>query len=117
MRPRRRWGFKRFVKMHYSRDMGQRESIRARGSVAEHLFESYLASQELRWEYEPLLGGKRPDYLIQHSGGGFVVEVEELQRPDPTPTDRYSPTTAVREALRRARIQLRGCRHLPTGIV
>jgi hypothetical protein len=85
--------------------------------VAEELFESYLSSQELRWEYEREFGGKCPDYLVRHAGGEFVVEVEELRRPDPLPAGGFSPTDAIREALRRARNQLRGCKHLPTGIL
>jgi hypothetical protein len=81
------------------------------------LFESYLSSFGFSWEYEPLLGGKRPDYLISHAGRQFVVEVEELRDPDPLPVGGHYPTTAVREALHRARKQLRGCKHLPTGVV
>jgi hypothetical protein len=86
-------------------------------STAESLFESYLASRDLRADYEPKLGGKRPDYLVHAPGGDFVVEVEELQCPDPIPTQGYSPTTSIRESMRRARNQLRGCKHLPAAIL
>lgn len=86
-------------------------------TVSEDLFASYLSSRGLAWEYEPDFAGKRPDYLVHASGGDFVVEVEELRRPDRLPTAGFSPTGAVREALRRARNQLRGCKHLPSGIV
>jgi hypothetical protein len=85
--------------------------------VSEVLFESYLSSLGLPWEYEPEFDGKRPDYLLSSAAGPFVVEVEELVDPDPLPSGGYSPTDAVREALRRGKKQLRGCKHLPTGIV
>jgi hypothetical protein len=61
------------------------------GSIAEKLFEEYLRSQDLRWDYEPELGGKRPDYLIHHLVGSFVVEVESLVRPEPVPNKAYDP--------------------------
>jgi hypothetical protein len=86
--------------------------------TAEALFESYLASRELRADYEPEFGGKHPDYLVHAPSGDFVVEVEELHRPDPRPTSGYSPPTAIRGAMHRARNQLlRGCKHLPTAIL
>jgi hypothetical protein len=85
--------------------------------VSEQLFESHLLSLGLPFHYEPTFGGKRPDYLVHYGRGEFVVEVEELRDPAPLPIGGYSPTTAVREALRRARNQLRGCKHLPSGIV
>jgi len=85
--------------------------------LSEQLFESHLTSLGLSFDYESLFGGKRPDYLVRHSGGEFVVEVEELRDPEPRPAGGYSPTTAVREALRRARNQMHGCKYLPSGIV
>jgi len=97
--------------------MEQRHSTGRRRSVAEQLFESYLGSQGLGWDYEPELGGRHPDYLVRYPGGTFAIEVEELQAPDALPTTGYDPATAIRDALRRARNQLRGCKHMPTGIV
>ena len=91
--------------------------VTAGRSVAEELFEAYLGSQHLRWDYEPQVGRWRPDYLVHHPGGQCVVEVKELRRPDPVPTSGYSPVPAIRDAMRRARNQLRGCKHLPTAIV
>jgi hypothetical protein len=67
--------------------------------------------------YEPVLGGKKPDYLVRAQGADCVIEVEELHKPDPLPTEGFDPTRAVGGALRRAHKQLRGCKHLPTGIV
>jgi hypothetical protein len=84
--------------------------------VSEQLFEAHLRSLLLEWDYEPGFGLKHPDYLLHHSGG-CVIEVEELQNPDPLPTTGFSPVPAIRDALRRARNQLRGCKHLPTGVV
>lgn len=80
------------------------------------MFESYLRSLQLEWDYEPQFGSKHPDYFVRNSGG-CVIEVEELQNPDPLPTTGFSPIPGIREALRRARNQLRFCKHLPTGIV
>jgi hypothetical protein len=71
----------------------------------------------MSWQYEPVFAGKRPDYLIDHSGGQFVVEVEELGDPVPLPKQGFSPTDAVRATLGRGKKQLRGCKHLPCGIV
>jgi hypothetical protein len=45
------------------------------------------------------------------------VEVEELAHPDPLPSGGYSPTDAIRAALGRGKKQLRGWKHLSTGIV
>lgn len=84
--------------------------------TSEHLFESYLRSLPQEWDYEPGFGSKHPDYLLHHSRG-CVIEVEELQNPDPLPKVGFSPVPAIRDALRRARNQLRGCKHLPTAIV
>lgn len=85
--------------------------------VSERLFESYLSSVGMSWEYEPDFGGKRPDYLVTHGDGQFVLEAEEIVRPDPLPSGGYAPTDAIRAALGRGKKQLRGCKHLPTGIV
>ena len=84
--------------------------------ISEQLFESYLDSQDLRWEYEPDFGSKRPDYLLTDSAGQCVVEVEELLCPNPVPTVGYSPVDAIRQAMRRGRKQLKGCKHLPASI-
>jgi hypothetical protein len=86
-------------------------------STAERLFESYLSGQGLPWEYEPLFGQWRPDYLIHAASADCVVEVEELRQPDPLPSGGYAPDRAVREALRRGHKQVRGCKHLPAGIL
>jgi hypothetical protein len=85
--------------------------------VSEVLFERYLSASGLPWVYEPTFGGKRPDYLLPTVYGDVVIEVEELRDPEPLPVGGYSPTTAIRDTLRRAHRQLRGCRHLPNGIV
>src|SRR6185437_6383231 len=84
--------------------------------VSELLFESHLSALGLPFVYEPEFAGKRPDFLVRHPGGECVVEVEELSLPRPSPTGGFSPTDAVVRALRRAKKQLRGCKHLPTGI-
>src|SRR5258708_38807083 len=63
-------------------------------SPAEQLFESYLQTQELDWEYEPEFDGKHPDYLVSYSGGQCVLEVESLIDPNPRPKSGFLPNTA-----------------------
>lgn len=43
----------------------------------EILFEEYLEIRGLKWDYEPEIGTKRPDYLV-HAPQPFVCEVEDL---------------------------------------
>lgn len=73
--------------------MNQRAMRTARRSIAEELFESYLKSQSVQWDYEPEFGRWRPDYLLHPPGGECVIEVEELRCPDPVPIAGFSPIT------------------------
>lgn len=64
----------------------------------ELLFESYLHSQGLAFEYEPELPGtnNRIDYVLTHSVGRVHLEVKELQVEPPRSSgawDSYTPIT------------------------
>jgi hypothetical protein len=84
-------------------------------SRAETVFEQYLADRDTSWEYEALPGRKKPDYLIPHAKGKCIVEVKEVEDPDPRPTSGFDPDRAVRAKIRRARKQFREYKHLPCG--
>lgn len=74
---------------------------------AEHVFQSYLHSQNLKWEYEALPGRMKPDYLVHHLSGKCIVEVKEIEDPNPLPTDEFDPLRSVRNKIKRARAQFR----------
>ena len=74
---------------------------------AETVFEQYLAGHGIDWEYETLPGRKKPDYLIPHAGGKCIVEVKEIEDPDPRPTAGFHPDRPVRAKIHRARKQFR----------
>lgn len=85
-------------------------------SRAEVVFEEYLTSQGVTWEYETLPGRKKPDYLIAHGGGKCVVEVKLIEDPNPRPHGGYDPDRSVRAKIRDARKQLKEYKHLPCGL-
>jgi len=79
--------------------------MKSQGTKGEELFERYLHSQELHWEYESLPGQKRPDYVIQHHTGRCIFEVKDFDDPKPRPTDGYDPSPPIQRKMRRAREQ------------
>ena len=66
----------------------------------------------MKWEYENLSGKKKPDYLIPHTAGKCIVEVKEIQDPDPLPERSFEPDRPVRAKIRAARKQLKEYKHL-----
>jgi hypothetical protein len=72
----------------------------------ELLFETYLASQNIPFEYEPDLRpitGKRVDYVIDHpTHGKIYLEVKDIHQPlphlGPSSFDRYAPIHSHIEA-------------------
>jgi len=85
-------------------------------SPAETIFEEYLVRHGLTWEYETLPGIKRPDYVIPCASGKCVVEVKEIEDPDPSPKNRFIPDLPVRAKIRAARKQLREYKNLPCSL-
>ena len=73
---------------------------------AEIVFEDYLTRHGVAWEYETLPGLKKPDYVIPHTSGKCIVEVKQIEDPDPRPTHGFNPDRPVRAKIRRARKQL-----------
>jgi hypothetical protein len=85
-------------------------------SRAEVVFEKYLTGHGMTWEYENLPGKKKPDYLIPHAAGKCIVEVKEIEDPDPWPERSFEPDRPVRAKIRAARKQLKEYKHLPCGL-
>ena len=56
-------------------------------SVSEELFERYLKQQHLAFHREPLVGGHRPDFLVDCGGQPVACEVYEPEIRIPSPTD------------------------------
>ena len=73
---------------------------------AEAVFEDYLTRHGIAWEYEALPGLKKPDYVIPYASGKCVVEVKQIEDPDPRPTHGFNPDRPVRAKIRRAVKQL-----------
>jgi len=72
---------------------------------AEIVFEDYLTRHAVAWEYETLPGLKKPDYVIPHTSGKCIIEVKQIEDPDPRPTHGFNPDRPVRAKIRRARKQ------------
>ncbi len=85
-------------------------------SRAEAVFEEYLARHGITWEYETLPGQRKPDYLIPYAKGKCIVEVKEIEDPDPWPERSFEPDRPVRAKIRAARKQLKEYKHLPCGL-
>ena len=85
-------------------------------SRSEMVFEHYLGDRGLAWEYESLPCQRKPDYLILHAEGNCIVEVKEVQDPDPWPTEGFHPDRPVRAKIHRARKQFREYKNLPCGL-
>lgn len=85
-------------------------------SGAETIFEQYLADRGMTWEYETLPGRKKPDYLILHAEGKCIVEVKEIEDPNPRPTGGFNPDRPIRAKIHRARKQFREYKDLPCSL-
>jgi hypothetical protein len=88
----------------------------SRKSRAETVFEQYLSTHGLRWEYETFTGRKKPDYLIPFANGKCVVEVKQINDPDPLPIRGFNPDRPVRSKIHSARKQLGEYKDLPCGV-
>jgi hypothetical protein len=75
-------------------------------SRAESVFEAYLQQRHLPWEHEALSGRKKPDYVLNHPTGKCIVEVKQIESPNPLPKDGFDPDRPVRSKIRSARKQL-----------
>lgn len=53
-------------------------------SIGERQFADYLARRQLAWEYEPEIGGRRPDFLVHSPAGDVACDVfePEIRLPD-----------------------------------
>ena len=96
--------------------MRDNESVPEEKSRAEIVFEEYLTGQGITWEYETLYGQKKPDYRIPHARGKCIVEVKQIQDPDPRPSGEFSPDRSVRLKIDRARKQFREYKELPCAL-
>jgi hypothetical protein len=85
-------------------------------SRAEVVFEEYLTGQSITWEYETLAGHRKPDYLIPHNDGKCIVEVKQIEDPNPRPTEGFNPYRFVRAKIDRARKQFREYKNLPCAL-
>lgn len=80
------------------------EASRTRGEI---LFEQYLVSQSLPFEFEKEHAGKskRPDYTIDWKGQTVVFDVKDFDPPERLPTGfgAYDPYTPIREKIDQGR--------------
>jgi hypothetical protein len=67
-------------------------------SEGERLFAAYLRQRRLGWQYEPDLGGRRPDFLVEHPVRSFVAEVYEPQMRLPPSGGSFESYSALRGA-------------------
>ncbi|HSV74757.1 MAG TPA: hypothetical protein VLH79_13445 [Chthonomonadales bacterium] len=89
---------------------------------SEETFSRYLDALGLRWEYEPLIGSRRPDFGIADPNGRLqaVVEIEDIEGPPGFAygkllrLDIYGP---VREKINSARKHFQRAKHLPCMLV
>jgi len=75
--------------------VGQSHLLKSDG---ERLFAAYCHQRRLPWEYEPLINGRRPDFLVEHPRRRFVAEVYEPELRLPTEGAWFSSYPAIRSA-------------------
>lgn len=83
---------------------------------AEIVFERYLSQRELRFKHEAVAGRKKPDYLIHGPSGDCIIEVKQIEDPDPRPSGGFNPDRPVRAKIRSARRQLGEYKELPCSL-
>jgi hypothetical protein len=93
------------------------ESPRSEG---EALFEQYLASQGLTFEFEKQHEGKskRPDYAIEWKFKTIVFDAKEFKPPETFPTrfgGFYDPYTRIREKIEQGATSLESTSMSPAG--
>ncbi|HLI76242.1 MAG TPA: hypothetical protein VKV02_04790 [Acidobacteriaceae bacterium] len=80
-------------------------------NASDLLFEEYLTSQGLTFEYEPPIEGstKRVDYVVNHpEHGRLYFEVKQIEVPLPKGFSQYDPYPPVRNHLRDGAKQFKG---------
>lgn len=85
-------------------------------TCAKAAFEEYMAQHGIVGEHETLPGRKKPDFLIRSASGPCIIEVKEIENPDPMPVRSFEPDRPVRAKIQAARKQLREYKHLPCGL-
>jgi len=67
-------------------------------------------------QHEKLPGRKKPDYLIQSAAGPCIIEVKEIEDPDPKPVHSFDPAKPVREKINFAKRQFREYKQFPCAL-
>jgi hypothetical protein len=68
---------------------------------SESHFASYLNKRGLRWEYEPKIGGKRPDFLVKYEPQKIVAEVYDPTLRLPKQSGPFTSYPALRKTFTR----------------
>jgi hypothetical protein len=64
----------------------------------EELFATFLNDNGIEFDYEPLLGSRRPDFLVRHPEQHVVAEIYEPLNPVPDPGTEFDAYKVVRSA-------------------
>ncbi|MGJ5814876.1 hypothetical protein [Paludibaculum fermentans] len=83
---------------------------------AEIVFEGYLSERGLTFEHEAVPGRRKPDYLIHGPSGDCIVEVKQIEDPDPHPSGGFSAARSVRAKIRSARRQFGEYKHFACSL-
>jgi hypothetical protein len=89
-------------------------------TVSEELFERYLESQGLAFEFEKQYEGKsrRPDYTVAIGGKGYLFEVKEFEPGDmPLGTSQFDPYPPIRAKIDAARKKFKEFEGFPCCLV
>lgn len=89
-------------------------------TISEELFERYLESQGLAFEFEKLYEGRsrRPDYTVAMAGRDYLLEVKEFERGDfPLGTSIYDPYPPIRAKIDAARKKFKEFEGFPCCLV
>ena len=94
------------------------QALRTSGEI---LFEQYLESQSLPFEFEKEHAGKRkrPDYTIAWNGSPIIFDVKDFDAPDKLPTGFgfFDPYTCIREKIEQGRDEFKEYKELCCGLV
>lgn len=95
--------------------------IQMQNTQGEILFERYLASQSLPFEFEKEHAGKsrRPDYTIEWKGQTIVFDVKDLDPPEKLSLgfQQFDPYTRIREKIEQGREKFKQYKELCCGLV
>lgn len=80
-------------------------------SPGEPLVAAYLCQRRLPFDFEPEIGGRRPDFSVDHPDGRFVCDVSEPTLRLPNRAGAFSSYPALRQVFtnQRKRKQGSGC--------